>query len=74
MTLNFNAALSFNPPSDWNRITVIDAHTAGEPFRVIVNGFPELKGNTILERRRYAKEHFDQVKGLWGGVRTPDGR
>lgn len=21
-----------------------------------------------------AKEHFDQVKGLWGGVRTPDGR
>ena len=21
-----------------------------------------------------AKEHFDQVKGLWIGVRTPDGR
>jgi outer membrane protein len=21
-----------------------------------------------------AREHFDQVKGLWIGVRTPDGR
>lgn len=20
------------------------------------------------------KQHFDQVKNLWGGVRTPDGR
>lgn len=62
MTLNFNSALTFEPPSDWLKITTIDAHTGGEPFRVIVNGFPELKGNTILERRRYAKEHFDHLR------------
>ncbi|HXQ35814.1 MAG TPA: proline racemase family protein [Anaerolineales bacterium] len=60
--LNFESALNFNPPSDWLKITTIDAHTGGEPFRVIVDGFPELKGNTILERRRYAKEHYDHLR------------
>jgi len=54
--------LKFTPPSDWLKITAIDAHTGGEPFRVIVNGFPELKGNTILERRRFAKEHYDNLR------------
>ncbi len=29
---------------------------------MIVNGFPELKGNTILERRRFAKEHYDNLR------------
>lgn len=60
--LNFDSALKFTPPSEWLRITVIDAHTGGEPFRVIVDGFPELKGDSILERRRYAKEHYDHLR------------
>ncbi len=59
---NFKSALNFNPPRDWLKITAIDAHTGGEPFRVIVDGFPELKGNTILEKRRYAKDHFDHLR------------
>lgn len=37
-------------------------HTGGEPLRVIVDGFPDLKGNTVLERRRYCKEHFDHLR------------
>jgi trans-L-3-hydroxyproline dehydratase len=60
--LKFESALNFHPPSDWLKITTIDAHTAGEPFRVIVDGFPQLQGNTILERRRYAKEHYDHLR------------
>ena len=60
--LNFNSALNYSPPDDWIKITAIDAHTGGEPFRVIVDGFPELKGNTILEKRRYAKDHYDQLR------------
>ena len=60
--LNFQSALKFTPSSDWFQITTIDAHTGGEPFRVIVDGFPELKGNTILERRRFAKEHYDHLR------------
>jgi len=43
-------------------ITTIDAHTAGEPFRIITSGLPELLGSTILERRRYLKEHLDHIR------------
>ena len=60
--LNFHSALQYTPPSHWLKVTAIDAHTGGEPFRVIVDGFPKLEGNTILERRRYAKEHYDQLR------------
>jgi trans-L-3-hydroxyproline dehydratase len=44
------------------RITAIDAHTGGEPFRVITSGFPEPSGDTILARRRWVKEHFDHLR------------
>jgi trans-L-3-hydroxyproline dehydratase len=54
--------LSWNPPVHWQTITTIDAHTEGEPFRVITSGFPDLPGATILARRRYAKEHFDHLR------------
>lgn len=49
-------------PQDWIRITSIDAHTAGEPLRVITSGFPKLPGETILEKRRYIKEHYDHLR------------
>jgi len=55
-------ASNWNPPSHWRRITTIDAHTEGEPFRVITGGFPELPGDTILARRRYAKTHYDNLR------------
>jgi proline racemase len=53
---------NWEPPEDWLRITTIDAHTAGEPFRVITGGYPDLPGDTILERRRYAREHLDHLR------------
>jgi len=49
-------------PQHWQNITTIDAHTAGEPFRVITSGFPELPGATILARRRFVKEHYDHLR------------
>jgi proline racemase len=55
-------ASTWNPPANWHKITTIDAHTEGEPFRVIVSGFPDLPGETILARRRCAKEHFDHLR------------
>lgn len=53
---------SFHPPKDWWQIKTIDMHTGGEPLRVIVDGFPELKGNSVLENRRYCKENFDHLR------------
>jgi len=37
------------------KIDVIDYHTAGEPFRIVAGGLPEIAGATILERREYAR-------------------
>src|SRR5689334_11557250 len=55
-------ATNWHPPSHWHKITTVDAHTESEPFRVIISGFPELPGETILARRRYAKEHNDHLR------------
>ena len=53
---------NWTPPTNWTRITTIDAHTAGEPLRVITNGMPEIPGDTILAKRRYARQHLDQLR------------
>lgn len=49
-------------PERWTRIETIDSHTAGEPLRVIVDGFPPLDGSSILEQRRYLREHHDELR------------
>lgn len=53
---------NWNPPSHWETITTIDAHTGGEPLRIITSGYPELRGITILEQRRFAKERLDHFR------------
>jgi trans-L-3-hydroxyproline dehydratase len=53
---------TWQPPENWHRITTIDAHTAGEPLRVITSGYPDLPGSTILAKRRYAREHYDYLR------------
>jgi trans-L-3-hydroxyproline dehydratase len=52
----------WTPPAHWLKITTIDAHTEGEPLRVIIDGYPDLPGETILERRRYAQTHLDYLR------------
>ena len=54
--------MTWAPPEDWLRITTIDAHTEGEPLRVIVAGFPELSGTTVLARRRAARSAHDEIR------------
>ena len=44
------------------RITTIDMHTGGEPLRVIVDGLPSLEGRTVLEKRRYFRDHYDHLR------------
>ena len=43
-------------------IRTIDAHTAGEPLRLIVDGFPTVVGRTMLEKRAWLEEHFDHLR------------
>jgi proline racemase len=51
-------------PAARGPIRTVDYHTGGEPFRIVVDGVPALEGRTVLERRRWAAEHVDDVRHL----------
>ena len=61
-TKHFKKIADWNHPDDWIEIETIDAHTAGEPLRIILSGLPEIKGVTILEKRRYMKDQLDHFR------------
>src|SRR5438046_3943564 len=43
-------------------IKTIDAHTAGEPLRLIVEGLPRPVGKTMLEKREWMRRHADHLR------------
>jgi len=43
-------------------IKTIDMHTGGEPLRVIIDGYPPILGDTILEKRNYVKNNLDYLR------------
>lgn len=45
-------------------VSTTDYHTGGEPFRIVSGGIKPLPGATILEKRRYATEHLDDIRKL----------
>ncbi len=49
-------------PAGWTRIETVDAHAEGEPLRVIVRGFPQPTGGSVLERRKFARERLDDLR------------
>lgn len=40
----------------------IDTHTVGEFTRIIVSGFPELKGETMIERKNFLARNYDKYR------------
>src|SRR5262249_12878708 len=44
------------------RVKTIDAHAAGEPLRLIVDGFPSPRGKTMLEKREWVRTHADHLR------------
>ena len=54
--------LKWSPPPGWNAVTTFDMHTGGEPLRILVDGYPEIKGGSILEKRRFFRDHLDHVR------------
>ncbi len=43
-------------------IRTCEMHTGGEPVRIVVDGYPPIPGETILDKRRYAREHLDHLR------------
>src|SRR5689334_3449426 len=44
------------------RMKTIDAHAAGEPLRLIVDGFPSPPGKTMLAKREWLKRNADHLR------------
>jgi len=44
------------------QLKTIDAHAAGEPLRLIVDGFPSPPGRTMLEKREWVKKKHDHLR------------
>lgn len=45
-------------------IHTIEMHSGGEPVRIVVSGFPTIEGDTILAKRRFAREQLDHLRRL----------
>lgn len=45
-------------------INTIDAHTAGEPLRIVTSGLPKIPGATMLEKMAWLDENLDAVRNL----------
>jgi len=60
--MDLRRALEWGPPDHWMRVSVIEAHAGGEPFRVFIDGLPEIPGATVLEKRRHAQQNLDNLR------------
>ena len=45
-------------------LRTVEMHTGGEPVRIVIEGYPAIEGDTILDKRRYAVEHHDKLRRL----------
>lgn len=45
-------------------IRTVEMHTAGEPVRIVVDGYPIPDGPTLLDRRRDARDRLDAYRRL----------
>jgi len=62
-------------------ITAFDTHSSGMTSRIVLSGFPEIPGETMLEKTRYCEENLDHLrravmlrprgfKGILGAILT----
>lgn len=72
----------WQPPARFGRIATVEMHTGGEPLRIFTSGLPELPGETVLEKRRYFRDHYDHLRtatmweprghaDMYGAIITP---
>ena len=58
--------MSFNPTLNKERFeaafTVVDSHTVGEFTRIVLSGFPEIEGDTMMERKNFLVNHCDNYR------------
>lgn len=53
---------NWKTPEGWMTIKTIEMHTGGEPLRIFIEGLPETPGKSILDKRKYFSEHYDDIR------------
>lgn len=43
-------------------LKTIDTHTMGDPTRIIIEGLPEIPGETMLEKKQHLIDQFDYIR------------
>lgn len=43
-------------------VHTVDAHTGGEPLRIVMSGLPPVPGSDILEKRRWLRDNYDDLR------------
>ena len=60
------APIAYTPPNpgnlDGHTYFCIDAHTCGNPVRVVATGGPALEGNTMSEKRQHFLKDYDWIR------------
>jgi len=62
-------------------LTAFDTHSSGMTSRIVLSGFPEIPGETMLEKTKYCQENLDHLrraimlrprgfKGILGAILT----
>lgn len=45
-------------------IKTVEMHTGGGPVRIVVSGFPDITGDTLLDKRHYLLNHLNQTRRM----------
>jgi len=59
--------MSYQRVNDLNYTLVVkttEMRTGGEAVRIATSGYPDIIGDTILDKRRYVKEKLDHLRKL----------
>ena len=48
--------------NQFQQLTTLDMHTEGEPLRIVTSGYPQIIGDTILEKRRFVERELDHLR------------
>ncbi|MDX1666607.1 MAG: proline racemase family protein, partial [Saprospiraceae bacterium] len=63
----YHRILRYQQPMDHpcrERVRTIDAHTGGEPLRIVLSGVPMPEGNDVLSRRAYMRDKLDLYRRM----------
>ena len=45
-------------------VSVVDAHTEGQPMRIVTSGFPKILGETMFDKYSYVDRNLDDMRKL----------